>query len=68
MLLTGHHLYKGDVFSIIQQVTSPYHTPSFPNPLPERIPSELMRISLRAISHIPEDRYQSVQDLQSDLD
>lgn len=66
-LLTGKSLYQGDPFSIVQQILSIYHTPSFPDPLPERIPEELARITLRAIAHSQENRYQSVQELQADL-
>lgn len=67
LLLTGKSLYQGDPFSIVQQILSIYHTPSFPDLLPERIPEELARITLRAIAHSQENRYQSVQELQADL-
>ncbi|MAA79099.1 MAG: hypothetical protein CL916_07540 [Deltaproteobacteria bacterium] len=68
LLLVGKNFYQGNIYKVVQDVASPFFTPSFPSPLPERIPQELVRITQKALEHEPQNRYQTAKELARELE
>jgi hypothetical protein len=65
--LTGRRLFKGqgDLQTIAMVRECKIDPPSFLNP---DVPPELDRVTLRALSKSPDDRYTSCEDMAADLD
>lgn len=68
-ILTGHAPYtEQNYFSLLVQVQTCEIQPPQEIPGCERVPPELVRITLKALARKPEDRYTSVVELQRDVE
>lgn len=68
-ILTGHAPYtEQNYFSLLVQVQNCEIVKPSESPGCERVPPELERIALKAMSADPDDRYQTVVELQKDVE
>ncbi len=68
-ILTGHAPYiEQNYFSLLVQVQTCEIQPPQEIPGCERVPPELVRITLKALARKPEDRYATVVELQRDVE
>jgi hypothetical protein len=68
-ILTGHAPYiEQNYFSLLVQVQTCEIQPPQEIPGCEKVPPELVRITLKAMSRKPEDRYSTVGELQRDVE